>query len=71
MKNNIKMLRSKLNITQTDLSTKVGVSRISILNIESDKHEPKIGLAYKIAKVLGSEVSDVFYEGKNPLNKND
>lgn len=60
MKNRIKELRKARKMTQEDLSKKVGVSRQSIIAIESGKYKPSLELAYKIAKVFDCIIEEVF-----------
>ncbi|UZM98249.1 helix-turn-helix transcriptional regulator [Lysinibacillus sp. MHQ-1] len=50
MKNRIRELRKSRKITQEDLSKLVGVSRQSIIAIESGKFNPSLELAYNISK---------------------
>nr|WP_315055868.1 helix-turn-helix transcriptional regulator [uncultured Lysinibacillus sp.] len=60
MKNIIKILRKKLSITQAALAKECGVVRQTINNIENDKYDPTLELAFKIAKVLNSRIDEVF-----------
>lgn len=60
MKNNIRVERAILNITQAELADKVRVSRQTINTIEAGKYVPSTVLALKIAKVFGKKVEDVF-----------
>lgn len=60
MKNRIKELRKERKMTQEDLAKRVGVSRQSIIAIESGKYHPSLELAYKIAKVFGCMIEEVF-----------
>ncbi|MEY2364731.1 helix-turn-helix transcriptional regulator [Lysinibacillus capsici] len=60
MKNIIKILRKKLGITQASLAKECGVVRQTINNIENDKYDPTLELAFKIAKVLNSRIDEVF-----------
>jgi len=60
MKNRIKELRKTLEMTQEELSQKVGVSRQSIIAIETGKYNPSLELAYKIAKTFECKIEDVF-----------
>lgn len=39
MTNNLKMLRVKLNLSQEELAAKIGVSRFTIISIESKKRQ--------------------------------
>ena len=60
MKNRIKVLRTKYGLTQEQLSKKVGVSRQSIIAIETGKYNPSLELAFKIAKQFHCSIEDVF-----------
>lgn len=60
MKNNIRVERAIVNITQADLADKIGVSRQSINAIESNKYVPSTILALKIARVFGKKVEEIF-----------
>ena len=60
MKNNLRVERAILNITQEELSQKVGVSRQTINAIELNKYLPSTLLALKIAKFFNKKVEDIF-----------
>jgi putative transcriptional regulator len=60
MKNNIRVERAIKNITQADLAEQVGVSRQTINTIESNKYIPSTLLAFKIARVFGKGVEEIF-----------
>lgn len=60
MKNTIKMLRAKHNLTQEDLAQKVNVTRQTILAIERGKYPPSLPLALAIAKVFNTPVEEIF-----------
>ena len=60
MKNNLKVKRAILNITQAQLSELVGVSRQAINAIEKGKYVPSTLLSLKLAKVFDTEVGDIF-----------
>ena len=61
MKNNIKVYRSMHDLTQERLAERVGVTRQTINAIEKDKYDPSLELAFKIAKLFGVKVEDVFF----------
>ena len=61
MKNRIKELRTKYGLTQEQLSKKVGVSRQSIIAIETGKYNPSLELAFNIARQFHCSIEDVFY----------
>lgn len=60
MKNNLRIQRAIMNITQADLAERIKVSRQTINTIESGKYVPSTVLALKIARVFGVPVAEVF-----------
>ena len=60
MKSNVRNLRVQLNWTQADLAEKLGVSRQTVNAIETEKYDPSLSLAFKIAKLFRRSVEDVF-----------
>ncbi len=60
MKNNLKIQRAILNITQAKLAELTQVSRQTINAIELNKYVPSTVLALKISKICGKPVNDIF-----------
>jgi putative transcriptional regulator len=60
MKNNLRIQRAILNITQAELAEKIQVSRQTINTIESGKYVPSTVLALKMASVFGVPVGEIF-----------
>jgi len=60
VKNCLKELRARYNMTQEDLANKVGVSRQTIVAIEKEKYDPSLSLAFKLAKRFGVRVEELF-----------
>lgn len=61
VRNNIRKLRFHHNeMTQEQLAEKVGVTRQTIIAIESAKYSPSLELAFRIALVFGVPLEDVF-----------
>ncbi|MGB0582195.1 MAG: helix-turn-helix transcriptional regulator [Limisphaerales bacterium] len=59
--NNIRELRQQNSkMTQQQLAELTGVSRQTIISIESNRYTPSLLLAIKIAKSFGLKVEDVF-----------
>ena len=49
MKNRLKLLRVERNWTQEQLGQALGVSRQAVNALETEKHDPSLDLAYRIA----------------------
>jgi putative transcriptional regulator len=60
MKNSIKVERAKKNITQEELAEKIGVSRQTIIAVESGRFVPSTVLALKMARYFKISVHDLF-----------
>ncbi len=60
MKNRIKELRTKNNLTQEDLAQKVGVRRETIVFLEQGKYVPSLKLATEVAKILDISIEKLF-----------
>ena len=60
MKNNIRVYRAKLNLTQDDLSNRLGVSRQTINSIENNKYFPSLELGLRLARIFDCKVDDLF-----------
>ncbi|MFF2890491.1 helix-turn-helix transcriptional regulator [Paenibacillus sp. NPDC057967] len=60
MKNRIRSLRSDHGMTQEQLGEIIGVSRQSVIAIETMKYNPSLELAFKIAKAFRMQIEDVF-----------
>lgn len=62
MKNYVTQLRAEREWTQADLAERVGVSRQTINAIEKEKFDPSLPVAFRIARVFGSSIEDVFVD---------
>ena len=60
MKNSVRELRGQFSWTQADLADKLGVSRQTVNAIETEKYDPSLPLAFKIAKVFHKTVEEIF-----------
>ena len=60
LRNHIKQHRARLNLSQEALAEKVDVRRQTILAIEKGYYVPSALLAFRIAKVLGMRVDELF-----------
>ena len=65
MKNRLRELRAAREWSQSDLAAKLGVSRQTINAIETEKYDPSLPLAFKIARLFKEPVEDIFEPGKD------
>lgn len=65
MKNRIKELRARDNLTQSDLAKKVGARRETIVFLEKGKYNPSLKLAYEVANVFNLKIEEVFLLDEN------
>jgi putative transcriptional regulator len=61
MKNNIKVERAIMNLTQEELANRISVSRQTINAMEANKYVPSTVLALKIARVFSKPVEQIFF----------
>jgi putative transcriptional regulator len=47
-------------MTQADLADLIGVTRQTVIAIEQGRYSPSLEVAFKIARVFGRSVDDVF-----------
>lgn len=60
MKNRVKDQRRSKGLTQEELAKLLGVSRQTIISIESGRYAPSTMLSLKISYFLGKRVEDLF-----------
>lgn len=60
MKNRVRELRTERQWSQTDLAEKLEVSRQTIHAIETEKYDPSLPLAFKIAHLFKTTIEQVF-----------
>ena len=58
--NNLKLIREKKKISQSELAALLEVSRQTINGIEKNKYNPSLRLALKIAYYLDTPLEDIF-----------
>ena len=60
MKNRMEEKRKAQGLTQQQLAVLIGVSRQTIISLESGKYNPSILLAHRIAQTFGVRIEDIF-----------
>ncbi len=64
MNNRLKVLRAERGWSQAELAEKLEVSRQSVNAIETGKYDPSLPLAFKIARLFGKMIDQVFDDGE-------
>ena len=65
MKNRLRDLRAAKGWSQAELGTRAGVSRQAIIAIETGRFDPSLPLAFKLAKLFGLTIEDIFQDDRN------
>ena len=60
MKNRLKVLRAERDWTQADLASELEVSRQTVNAIETGKYDPSLPLAFRIARLFGQPIEEIF-----------
>ena len=60
MKNHIRALRVQQGWSQAELGERLSVSRQTINAIETDRYDPSLPLAFKVAALFGLKIEAVF-----------
>jgi putative transcriptional regulator len=62
MKNRLRELRTERGWSQGDLGERLDVSRQSVNAIETGRYDPSLPLAFRIAKLFGLPIEEIFSE---------
>ena len=62
MHNKLRAMRAEVGWSQADLATKLEVSRQSVNAIETGKYDPSLPLAFRIARLFGKRIEEIFEE---------
>jgi len=60
VKNRLKILRAERDWSQSDLATRLEVSRQSVNAIETGKYDPSLPLAFRIAALFDLPIEAIF-----------
>ena len=60
MKNYLRDLRAERGWSQADLADRLDVSRQTVNAIETEKYDPSLPLAFKIAHLFGRTIEEIF-----------
>jgi putative transcriptional regulator len=60
MTNRLRALRADRGWSQADLAERLGVSRQTVNAVETERYEPSLSLAFKIARLFGQRIEAIF-----------
>ena len=60
MKNRLRELRAAKQWSQSDLADKLDVSRQTVNAIETEKYDPSLPLAFKVARLFKLSIEEIF-----------
>ncbi|HYH80005.1 MAG TPA: helix-turn-helix transcriptional regulator [Longimicrobium sp.] len=63
MKNRLRVLRAERGWSQGDLAARLGVSRQTVNAIETEKYDPSLPLAFRIAATFALAIEAIFDPG--------
>jgi putative transcriptional regulator len=60
VKSRLRALRAERDWSQGDLAERLAVSRQTVNAIETGKYDPSLPLAFRIARLFGQRIEDIF-----------
>ena len=60
MNNRLRVLRAERSWSQAELAERLGVSRQTVNAIETGKYDPSLPLAFRLARLFGLAIEEVF-----------
>jgi putative transcriptional regulator len=65
MRNKLRELRTAKEWSQADLADKLDVSRQTVNAIETEKYDPSLPLAFKVARLFKTPIEEIFEPEKD------
>ncbi|WP_344706066.1 helix-turn-helix transcriptional regulator [Sphingomonas swuensis] len=66
MENRVKHWREQVGWSQGELARRLGVSRQTVNAVETDKYDPSLPLALRLAKLFAVQVDQLFLDPWEP-----
>jgi putative transcriptional regulator len=60
MRNRVREERGRLGLTQAEVAVALGVSRQTVISIESGRYLPSLPLAFRIARLFDVPIEQMF-----------
>ena len=64
MRNRVRELRAQQGWSQAELAHQLAVSRQTVNAVETDKYDPSLPLAFKIARLFKARIEEIFADGQ-------
>ncbi|MDM8084034.1 helix-turn-helix transcriptional regulator [Cellulomonas cellasea] len=61
MRNSVSEMRAAAGLTQSELARRLDVSRQTVISIERGRYDPSLPLAFRIARLFGRTIEEVFH----------
>ena len=71
LKNRLRVLRAERAWSQAELGDRLGVSRQAVNAIETGKYDPSLPLAFKIGRLFGMTIEEIFDDDDDGARTND
>ncbi len=68
MENHLEQIRTQKGLTQQELADLAGVSRQTIISLERGRYNPSITLAFRLARLFGVTVEELFIYSEEQNN---
>jgi len=65
MNNHLRTLREAQGWTQGELAQRLDVSRQTVNALETGRYDPSLPLAFRIARLFGLTIEEIFFPGSN------
>jgi putative transcriptional regulator len=66
VRNRLRVLRAEADWSQQQLADHLGVSRQTVNAIETEKYDPSLPLAFKIAQIFHRPIEEIFFPDEEP-----
>ncbi|MGC5614607.1 helix-turn-helix transcriptional regulator [Georgenia sp. Z1491] len=66
MRSSVAERRAERGMSQAELARELGVSRQTVISIEKGRFDPSLPLAFRLARVFGCAIEDLFTPDDGP-----
>ncbi len=67
MTNRLRVLRAERRWSQAELAERLGVSRQTVNAVETERYEPSLSLAFKMARLFEQGIEQIFDDTNEPV----